>query len=592
MYKNFNITESEKEEILNRLKENGYGQPINEQKKPPFNGKGGTPQPPSKPTGLKYKIDPKLSVPENIKNAERTIGRPLNPLEVDRLVKHFRSISSRTPKHTPPPSVDKNDLTGDNKGEGVNLYSNDAQTMLKYSATIDKIVKSGSGFDIFVSGDYEFADKYFHWEPKSPYFQAFVKSTRKPLTWEYNGKMRNETVYNKEFSSVLQNMVAPTPSPTNNDVDFVSGNVNEQTAPSKYGTAVDSMDIIKEKIMGKPVRFFMDKELKTPAYNGEKFTFSKVEKDGSDSTKFNVYFKEFSDPLTFKCETFKDALYRSSKREFLYNTTLYKYLTTALCNTELSNDGKVKSVPNVKYAKNDTQGLPNQTGTLAENKKQKTNNMKVIKLTESELKDYIKKIISEQINPDYSKGTHDIDARGEKYLPLAQKLAKQLKEMKFTFNGKNIFKNTFDGFHVTVEFNNQGVNISKVLEKKVDTPNLQAPLVIPYEKLTEMNFMKYIVDYVRGTQSKGDLAEQGGKRPHDKMVVDCLTKAGFKSVDTKGKYAVYLKKGDNIVTSQSDPTKFAVWGTHESQAEELVIGTSTNCQIIVATALGYTGGKR
>ena len=32
MYKNFNITESEKEQILNRLKENGYGQPINEQK--------------------------------------------------------------------------------------------------------------------------------------------------------------------------------------------------------------------------------------------------------------------------------------------------------------------------------------------------------------------------------------------------------------------------------------------------------------------------------------------------------------------------------------------------------------------------------
>jgi len=31
MYKNFNITESEKEQILNRLKNNGYGQPINEQ---------------------------------------------------------------------------------------------------------------------------------------------------------------------------------------------------------------------------------------------------------------------------------------------------------------------------------------------------------------------------------------------------------------------------------------------------------------------------------------------------------------------------------------------------------------------------------
>jgi hypothetical protein len=34
MYKNFNLTESEKEQILNRLKENGYGQPINEQNAP------------------------------------------------------------------------------------------------------------------------------------------------------------------------------------------------------------------------------------------------------------------------------------------------------------------------------------------------------------------------------------------------------------------------------------------------------------------------------------------------------------------------------------------------------------------------------
>ena len=32
MYKNFNITESEREEILNRLKDNGYKQPISEQK--------------------------------------------------------------------------------------------------------------------------------------------------------------------------------------------------------------------------------------------------------------------------------------------------------------------------------------------------------------------------------------------------------------------------------------------------------------------------------------------------------------------------------------------------------------------------------
>ncbi len=631
MYKNFNISESEKEQILNRLRENGYGQPINEQKTPsPSNGQVGIPQPPSKPTGSKYKVDPKLSIPENIKNAERTLGRPLNPPEVSRLVDYIKHLKSRTPKNTTRTvdNVTKNDVTGDNKGEGVNLYTDNAQTILKYSATIDKILKSGSGFDIYVSGDYEFTDKYFHWEPKSSYFQAFVKSTRKPLTWDYKGKMRNEIVYNKEFSSVLQNMVVPTSSsaPTNDDIDFVSGNVNEQTDPSKYGTAVDDMNIIKEKIMGKPVRFFMDKELKTPAYNGSNFTFSKVEKDGSDSTKFNIYFKEFSDPVTFKCG-FKDFFYRSSKRESLFNTTLYKYLTTALCNTELSNDGKLKSVPNVKYAKNDTQGAPNQTDTLAENKK-------VIRLTESDLRKHIQKIIleqntelplgamvtppvsdeqqkednvtlvkelirqltsmkftpkgdnryvgtfnddiievlfsdesvtvskrpikpkkfvdqngkehgmgllesplvltynridprtfmkqlvgyinkgtrpkgdiPEQINPDYSKGTHDIDARGEKYLPLAQKLAKQLKQMKFTFNGKNIFTNTFDGYHVTVEFNNQGVQISKVLEKKVDTPNMQAPLVLPYEKLNEMDFMKHIVDYVHGT--KQPINEQG-----------------------------------------------------------------------------------
>jgi hypothetical protein len=84
----------------------------------------------------------------------------------------------------------------------------------------------------------------------------------------------------------------------------------------------------------------------------------------------------------------------------------------------------------------------------------------------------------------------------------------------------------------------------------------------------------------------------GGKRPHDKMVMDCLKEAGFKSIDTGGKYAVYMKKGDNLVTSQSDPTKFAVWGTNETHTEELVIGTSTNCQIIVATALGHLSGKR
>jgi len=347
-------------------------------------GQGQIPPPqnqtPPPQRGPKFPVNPKLTLIQNIQNLERAMRRQLTPQEVNKITFDLNNLK-RAPKRTTTPTVDKNDLAGIDKGEGLNLYHDEAQKELRYSATIDKIVKSGSGFDVFVSGDYEFADKYFHWEPKSPYFQAFVKSTHKPLTWSYSGKTYTEKVYNKEFSSVLQQKV-PTPQP-NNGIDFVSGNVNEQNAvdfapvagPTNYGTAVDKMNIIKEKIMGQPVRFFMDKELKTPAYNGANFTFSKVEKNKSISRRFNIYFKEFKDPLNFECGTFEDAFFRSSKGEFLYNATLYKYLTTALCYTELSNDGKVKSVPNVKYVKNDSQGSPSQTDnqTLAESKQKPLN---------------------------------------------------------------------------------------------------------------------------------------------------------------------------------------------------------------------------
>lgn len=222
---------------------------------------------------------------------------------------------------------------------------------------------------------------------------------------------------------------------------------------------------------------------------------------------------------------------------------------------------------------------------------------KVIKLTESELKQHIQKIIQEQLEPDYSKGTVDMNARGDKYLPLAQKLAKQLKEMKFTFNGKNIFTNTFDGYHVRVEFNNQGVKISKELEKKVDTPNMQAPLTLPYEKIDEMNFIKYIVDYVRGLKIsiKEDVV---GKRPHDKMVKDCLMKAGFKVGNTSGKYDLYMFKDTKggtstityVVTSQKDPTTFATHTLRDGKVESngsFQIGTSTNCKQIVDDATSW-----
>jgi hypothetical protein len=372
MYKNFNITESEKEQILNRLKENGYGQPINEQ---------GPPKDKTPPPGPKLPIDPKLNVAQNIQKLERLMRRRLTPLEINKLTFDLDNLK-RVPKRTTTPTVDKNDLTGDNKGEGVNLYGNEAQTVLQYSATIDKIVKSGTGVDIFVSGDYEFADRYFHWEPNAPYFQAFVKSTRKPLSWESNGKMRYQKLYNKQFSGVIQNMTTPVTSTNDSMWDFTSP-MNEQS--DKIGTVNDQFGTIKQ-IIGKPVVFFTDKEGKIPY--GNKMTILKVMKDPTYSDKFRIYFKELGNEFfTFECSM--KAFYMMGKNVFVYNTQLLHALSLALCNSELSNDGKLKSVPNVKYVKNDTQGLPNQTDsqTLSETKQKPLNEGQEI------LKDIFKSLI-------------------------------------------------------------------------------------------------------------------------------------------------------------------------------------------------------
>jgi hypothetical protein len=604
------------------------------------------------------RVDPKLTWEQNVYRFEQKFGRPLTAIEKQTLDKTLTIMKASASLNqgqqggqggggrTTTPKVNNNDLTGDDKGEGVNFYFKPEEDILAASATIDKVVKSGTGVDVYVSGDWTLENTYYHWDPSTNIFQGFNKSTHKPLSWTSNGKTYTQTYYNKEFSAALKqklSSLAPTSQP-NDDIDFTSGNVNEQTSPSKYGTVTDDMNIIKEKMVGKPVRFFKDRELKTPAFDGKNFTFVNVQRDKTYGDNFNIYFKELgNEPLIFNCD--KNGFYMRSKQQYVFNQTLVKYLSTALCKTTVNDDGTLKSVPGVKYAKNNTQGSPNQTNnqTLAENKKiknQKTNNMKVrkvIRLTESELKRYINKVIaeqstpttspiipkdiprtegsmtqlrtligktikivcdrtqmgciitdvsqdesgtayidvkntynpklktikfdpnkytinfvddwinqnnlgdiqkgefydwlknnvkpryrkydfnsqntkspiknndnkmlSEQINPDYSKGTHDIDKRGDTYLPLAQKLAKQLKDMGFKFNGKSRFTSTFDGYHVIVEFNNQGVNIFKQLEKNTGMPNMQAPLTIPFEKLTEMNFMKYITDYVHGTKS-------------------------------------------------------------------------------------------
>jgi hypothetical protein len=86
--------------------------------------------------------------------------------------------------------------------------------------------------------------------------------------------------------------------------------------------------------------------------------------------------------------------------------------------------------------------------------------------------------------------------------------------------------------------------------------------------------------------------KEGGKRVHDKMVMDCLKKAGFKVGNTSGKYDLYMFKETQssigsvsyIVTSQQNPTIFAtntVTNGKTTSSRSFQIGTSTNCDEIV-----------
>lgn len=84
----------------------------------------------------------------------------------------------------------------------------------------------------------------------------------------------------------------------------------------------------------------------------------------------------------------------------------------------------------------------------------------------------------------------------------------------------------------------------------------------------------------------------GGKRVHDKMVMDCLKKAGFKVGNTGGKYDLYMFKETQssiggvsyVVTSQQDPTIFAtntVTNGVTTSSRSFRIGATTNCEEIV-----------
>ena len=113
-------------------------------------------------------------------------------------------------------------------------------------------------------------------------------------------------------------------------------------------------------------------------------------------------------------------------------------------------------------------------------------------------------------------------------------------------------------------------------------------------RLTESDLITLVKKVIK-EQNKVD------KRPHDKMVMDCLLKDGFKVVNTGGKYDLSMKKvvtdakgkiNTFIVDSQEDPTVFSMrriktikLTTRKTiDGGEIKIGTTTNCNDIVKFA--------
>lgn len=113
-------------------------------------------------------------------------------------------------------------------------------------------------------------------------------------------------------------------------------------------------------------------------------------------------------------------------------------------------------------------------------------------------------------------------------------------------------------------------------------------------RLTESELKKLIKKVIKEQTSLTN-------RPHDKMVMDCLLKNGFKVVNTNGKYDLSMKKvvtdtkGNTntfIVDSQEDPTVFSMrriktikLTTRKTvDVGEIKIGTTTNCNDIVKFA--------
>lgn len=316
-------------------------------------------------------------------------------------------------------------------------------------------------------------------------------------------------------------------------------------------------------------------------------------------------------------------------REYMYLVRIYQVLK----------DLGVRDPDNDKLGVVDNQDI-------YENKKKKN----VIKLTEAQLRDHIQKIISEQS----SKYQERDSKRIEFFDNLSKQISSKIVGKTYPFGKIGVLDNTsitvikyMDRNH-SIDLSGEPINelnlffgvkrnqedlyknekpgtrvwtgAIQVSAKFVNGKLLSNPMVelwgmkngkidfsldasVPskpwtwemvggselWSKAKKFEFSKPILEQ---TSSLKEEESVGGKRPHDKMVMDCLTKAGFKSGNTKGKYELYMTKrikstsGDvvYIVSSQQDPTTFAtntVINDKVTSRGSFQIGTSTNCNEIV-----------
>jgi hypothetical protein len=176
-----------------------------------------------------------------------------------------------------------------------------------------------------------------------------------------------------------------------------SGGSRQSTIPTQ-STSND----ISGSNKGQSVNFYSDPNKQLLLYT---YTIDRIERVSAvSSISFNIFFKELkNEHFVYQCRNRPIVPFikigsngravknRSGQFYEVFSPNFSREFETNYC--KVNPNGQ--PVPNVKFASNSTnQSKP--TDTLAENKK--TNNIKVkkvLRLTESELKEYISKIISE-----------------------------------------------------------------------------------------------------------------------------------------------------------------------------------------------------